>query len=996
MAEVTQKTGSIWRRWDPHIHAPGTIFNDQFTGVDPWGNYLDQIEKSTPAIEALGITDYYSLDVYEQTRAWKNQGRLPNVGLIFPNVEMRYAVGTSSSMPVNFHILISPDDPDHVNETKRFLDRLTFKHQQDTLRCNRGDIIRLGRAHTGSTLDDSAAFKEGANQFKVEVDAFLKEWSDCPWIQKNALIAVAGSNKDGSAGLQNDASLAALRQKIESAAHIIFASQPKQRAFWLGQGVLPADELTRIYGGFKPCLHGSDAHMQENVGVPDKDRYCWIKGDATFETLRQACMEPDIRAMVSAEVPSGSFASQTIASLTMKNSSWFGSEPLSLNSGLVGVIGARGSGKTALADMIAAGSYSLSAHANNKSFVRRAKDFLVDSKAVLDWADGSQTQNDLASVDTENMLDSPRVQYLSQQFVEQLCASDGASDELVSEIERVIFSTHPKESRLGAENFRELLGLTASRSREARGRHEKAIAGIGFKIGQERNKQDAVSSSKSRRQELEESIKKDKADREKLVPVGAEVHSQNFSKVAAAADIIRQRIEQGLRRKQALGLLKDHVNDFRTRISVDDFDELKTRHAAADIQPSDWPCFKTDFVGRVDEIIATAEANANALILRLEGQKEQSPDVPLQPAPQTASSLAAGAELTALPLSVLAKEEDRLRALIGEDDEKRRRHAKLTDKIRDAETSIRKLDGFISAGEAAAEEITRLLDLRTKSYEGVFEGIVAEEIALSALYQPISEKLKISKGALGKLTFSIRRIVDIPDWAARGEKLIDKRKVGDFKGLGALLGAAEAELGHAWRKGNASEVAKAMAAFRSKYDETLRAGTIVDKADVQAWREWGGRVSEWLYGTEHIRVAYSIQYEGVELQSLSPGTRGIVLLLLYLAIDTEDDRPLIIDQPEENLDPKSVYEELVGLFRGAKQRRQIIIVTHNANLIINTDADQVIVAECGTLKPNALPDITYTSGALEDPIIRKHVCDILEGGERAFRERAKRLRVNLS
>src|SRR3546814_11376523 len=73
------------------------------------------------------------------------------------------------------------------------------------------------------------------------------------------------------------------------------------------------------------------------------------------------------------------------------------------------------------------------------------------------------------------------------------------------------------------------------------------------------------------------------------------------------------------------------------------------------------------------------------------------------------------------------------------------------------------------------------------------------------------------------------------------------------------------------------------------------------------------------------------------------GTRGIVLLLLYLALDDSDDRPLIIDQPEENLDPKSVFDELVALFIAAKAKRQVIMVTHNANLVINTDADQIIV-----------------------------------------------------
>jgi len=134
---------------------------------------------------------------------------------------------------------------------------------------------------------------------------------------------------------------------------------------------------------------------------------------------------------------------------------------------------------------------------------------------------------------------------------------------------------------------------------------------------------------------------------------------------------------------------------------------------------------------------------------------------------------------------------------------------------------------------------------------------------------------------------------------------------------------------------------------------------------------------------------------GSTFEKLSPGTRGIVLLLLYLALDDADDRPLIIDQPEENLDPKSIFDELVNLFREAKNKRQVIVVTHNANLVVNTDADQIIVAQAGPHLPGELPPITYVSGGLESAHIRKVVCDILEGGERALQERARRLRVRL-
>jgi len=101
---------------------------------------------------------------------------------------------------------------------------------------------------------------------------------------------------------------------------------------------------------------------------------------------------------------------------------------------------------------------------------------------------------------------------------------------------------------------------------------------------------------------------------------------------------------------------------------------------------------------------------------------------------------------------------------------------------------------------------------------------------------------------------------------------------------------------------------------------------------------------------------------------------------MYLAIDKSDRRPLLIDQPEENLDPKSVFDDLVPHFREVRKRRQIIIVTHNANLVVNTDADQVIVASCEPAEPGKLPSIEYTSGSLENPEIRSAVCDILEGG----------------
>ena len=267
---------------------------------------------------------------------------------------------------------------------------------------------------------------------------------------------------------------------------------------------------------------------------------------------------------------------------------------------------------------------------------------------------------------------------------------------------------------------------------------------------------------------------------------------------------------------------------------------------------------------------------------------------------------------------------------------------------------------------------------------------------LEALYQPLMHRLAAASGTLKKLSFSVARVANVEQWASEAEDgLIDLRKAGAFKGKGTLLQKANETLKGAWETGGSTEVVAAMAEFRRRYQKELLDHSPVAHTDEAEFRAWSKRFAQWLFSTDHISIRYGIEYDGVDIRKLSPGTRGIILLLLYLALDDHDNRPLIIDQPEENLDPKSVFEELVSLFIAAKAHRQVIMVTHNANLVINTDADQIIIAESGPHPHGALPPITYHSGGLENADIRKAVCDILEGGEGAFQERARRLRVRL-
>lgn len=137
---------------------------------------------------------------------------------------------------------------------------------------------------------------------------------------------------------------------------------------------------------------------------------------------------------------------------------------------------------------------------------------------------------------------------------------------------------------------------------------------------------------------------------------------------------------------------------------------------------------------------------------------------------------------------------------------------------------------------------------------------------------------------------------------------------------------------------------------------------------------------------EYLKTLPKITYDGRKLKRLSVGQRGTVYLCLKLATDAFS-KPIVFDQPEDDLDNKFIVNELIDIFRELKQYRQIIIVTHNANLVVNADAEQVIVAK------NENEKLSYESGSLENVGIISSVCEILEGGEEAFEKRKHKYHI---
>lgn len=158
-------------------------------------------------------------------------------------------------------------------------------------------------------------------------------------------------------------------------------------------------------------------------------------------------------------------------------------------------------------------------------------------------------------------------------------------------------------------------------------------------------------------------------------------------------------------------------------------------------------------------------------------------------------------------------------------------------------------------------------------------------------------------------------------------------------------------------------------------------------------------------------IKYKVVMENDNIEVMSPGKKALVLLKLLIDL-AESKCPILIDQPEDDLDNRSVFDELIPFIRRKKKERQIIVVTHNANVVLGADAEEIIIAnQAGSKSENKEKRFEYRSGAIENdnPVyamdgsiesgilnskgIQQHICDILEGGEIAFEKRKNKYRI---
>ena len=255
-----------------------------------------------------------------------------------------------------------------------------------------------------------------------------------------------------------------------------------------------------------------------------------------------------------------------------------------------------------------------------------------------------------------------------------------------------------------------------------------------------------------------------------------------------------------------------------------------------------------------------------------------------------------------------------------------------------------------------------------------------QRISREALFKPVQEL--IQSNALIRNEYKLQFQAEIksnPDTIYDRLFLMVKQTAGEFRGESESLSVIR-ELMEKYDISKKSSLINFVQELHQKLEEASKLPGIQSslKKDRSATE-----VYDFIFGLEYLKPQYTLMFQDAQIEQLSPGQRGALLLIFYLLVD-KDSNPIILDQPEENLDNETIVSLLVPVLTEAKQKRQIIMVTHNPNLAVVCDAEQIIHCEFSRSDSN---NISYISGAIECSIINTKAVDVLEGTMIAFDNR---------
>ncbi len=985
--------GSEWRKWDLHIHSPLSGLNNQFSklsnGEPDWDAYIGALEALTD-ISVLGITDYFSIEGYRYVLEARSKGKLTNIALVLPNIEFRLnktIITGAETKRLNYHVLFSESvSPDVIDE--HFLQELKFESeghpQNDNLSWSvrRANLTELGKRLKAEhkSFHSISDYEIGCMNATVDPGKIKEVLRNKEKLFKGKYLIVLAEENTSLMAWNNQ--YHQTRKVLLQGADAIFSGNPQTVAWARAENEANQDAFIAEFKSLKPCIHGSDAHRLEDIAKPAQNRFCWIKGNTTFEGLKQILYEPSARVFIGEAPPQLKNDYQTIDSVTLAdNASWIDPIEIPLNQDLVAIIGSRGSGKSALAELIAyAGGARFFAGNEDKgdTFLSKASRKssanqipIVGARVQLKWRDGTSDSTTITP-SLQSDRTEEKVKFLPQKFVERLCAPEN-TEHLEQEIERVIFQRIMRTERLDASTFHELrdaetqtVGIKRQRAGEIIRSLNQSIADAQARLALRGVKEAELTRLKAELEQLQKTTPQlpaqNQADLKELENWNAKSKDVEQQIVA-----VNEKVNALDKIKTQFELMRDDVARFNAEIvsQLESVGLADQKHALAVRWPeSALPIIAERRQVLVGEIAALRDATGAA-------------------EPTT--------------LNDIAKRIVDLKAQLQMSDAKRKQYDKFLKDKEQIERSVQALEKeLVELKNVVATQIKQSHAERLEKYAATFLLLKEEKEILERLYQPLRDALAASNETAKKLTFVSRISFNYMSQATRGMEILDRRK-------------------SVFRENSELEIA--VKKFWDEIESTNFEDSVVRKAITQLLDSFltqnGEKIpingqlrkdytprdfADWLFAVDGFSVTYSVRFDGKDLQLLSPGEKGIVLLLLYLEAESEDNRPLIIDQPDDNLDNLSVYPSLIDYFRTRKMTRQIIIITHNPNLVINTDAEQVLVAN---FDGSRAPKIVYRSGALEDsnpagPIfgIREEGCKILEGGTKAFQLREQRYSIN--
>jgi len=336
--------GSEWRKWDLHVHPPGTKLNDGYkeNGEElDWGRFCKLIHESD--VQAVGIADYFSLDRFFSIKAEYEKRYPDSEKVLFPNLELRLNEAVNrAGESVHFHVILRPDlTREKATEVLQRLDTLSTDAADRRKPCTE----LTGREEFEKATVSREAIKEaieGAFGSKVE--------------RSENVILIAAVNADGIRAGSGSKRRMELSDEIDKFTDAFFGS-PANTSYFLNPDRLEA-EGRKVAP--KPVFAGCDAHsfreLEDWLGKECTDgnakHVTWIKADLTFEGLQQTLIEPSERVRIQLSKPDKKEPYKVVSRIVFPDSDKFPKEVL-FNPGLNSIIGPRSSGKSALLAYVA-------------------------------------------------------------------------------------------------------------------------------------------------------------------------------------------------------------------------------------------------------------------------------------------------------------------------------------------------------------------------------------------------------------------------------------------------------------------------------------------------------------------------------------------------------------------------------------------------------------------------------------------------------------------